>query len=121
MTVRGVVTNSIPEFAHSGREFFRTFWCLNNSAIHDEKLFEIHYGVHGETLLAFLVTPSGSKVVFAPVRQYTDEIRPGRPPPYETPTTILVLLVGSVTSAKPDFFFVLLSHSAALRSASNRC
>src|SRR6266581_2019188 len=53
-----VVIYGIPEFAHSGREFFRNFRCVNHSAIHDEKLFEIHYGVHAETLLASLVAPS---------------------------------------------------------------
>jgi len=38
------------------------------------------------------LTVHGSKVVFVPVRQYADEVRPGRPTPYETPTTILLLL-----------------------------
>src|SRR6266576_287818 len=62
MTARGVVTYGVPEFAHSGREFFRTFRCVNHPAIHDEKLFEIHYGVHAETLLASLVAPSSGRL-----------------------------------------------------------
>jgi hypothetical protein len=58
MIARGVVIYGIPEFAHSGREFFRTFRRVNHPAIHDEKLLEIHYGVHAETPLPSLVAPS---------------------------------------------------------------
>ena len=48
----------LPEQAHGGREFFRTFRCVNYPAIEDEKLFEIHCGVHSENLLALIATPS---------------------------------------------------------------
>ena len=58
MAVRGVVIYGIPDFADSGRVFFRTSGCVNHPAVHGEKLFEIHYGVHAETLLASLVAPS---------------------------------------------------------------